>query len=154
MSILIRQATQDDEAAFAELACGLTLWNQPHRPADDNFEQRLEQRRGRARQILQAGPADRFLLLAFSNGQPAGYVLAYIEKASGRIIGYIDELFVTDPVRGMGMGRKLMDAAASELRAVGVSVMRLNVFSWNETARAFYEKLGFEPYSVVYQQPL
>ncbi len=55
----------------------------------------------------------------------------------------IDGVFVRDTARGMGVGTRLLDAAASEARSRGYAEVRLDVIDTNTRARALYERCGF-----------
>jgi ribosomal protein S18 acetylase RimI-like enzyme len=50
--------------------------------------------------------------------------------------------------QGRGLGRRLMTAFLDELRARGVERVHLGMDPANTRARAFYDKLGFEPIEV------
>ena len=50
--------------------------------------------------------------------------------------------------QGMGLGRKLMDAFRGELVSRGVERFHLSMDPENVKARAFYDRLGFEPITV------
>lgn len=49
---------------------------------------------------------------------------------------------------GQGLGRKLMDAFRGELASRGVEKLHLSMDPKNVDARAFYDRLGFEPIRV------
>lgn len=55
---------------------------------------------------------------------------------------YVEDLFVSDSARGLGIGRRLMTRLAAIAQARGCSRMSLAVLHWNP-ARAFYGRLGF-----------
>lgn len=82
------------------------------------------------------------------------------EHATGRAVGYIqlcqgyaawlgrptlvvNNLYVDEAIRGAGLGRRLMAAAAAFARAQGIERMELHVVDWNP-ARQFYEAMGFQ----------
>lgn len=51
-------------------------------------------------------------------------------------------LWVAEPLRGQGFGKKLLDAAEDEARSQGCRSVFLSTFSFQ--ARPFYEKSGYE----------
>lgn len=83
------------------------------------------------------GPGD-FRLLAEAGGVVLGFV-AVIDKAGAP---YVDNLHVAPAARGRGVGRVLMQAAASRLRARGDDRMWLTVMEGNAAALAFYRRIG------------
>ena len=55
---------------------------------------------------------------------------------------YVDDLCVDESARGKGIGTALMDAAVAFARAKSCHNVDLNVWEFNEGARAFYERYG------------
>ena len=51
-------------------------------------------------------------------------------------------LWVAEPLRGQGYGKKLLEAAEDEARSQGCGAVLLSTFSFQ--ARPFYEKNGYE----------
>lgn len=66
--------------------------------------------------------------------------------------GFIHNLFVKEPYRGLGLGTKLLEAAEAELIERGVDVVRLEAMATNEKAHEFYRNRGFRPHRVVFQK--
>lgn len=70
----------------------------------------------------------------------------FVADIDGRVVGFasligdeVGAIFVHPDHHRQGIGRALMDSAAS-----GRSVLELDVFEANETGRAFYDAYGFE----------
>lgn len=61
---------------------------------------------------------------------------------------YIDDLCVDETCRGLGVGRKLYEYVLAFARESGCYNVTLNVWSLNESAMAFYEKMGLRPQKV------
>ena len=61
-------------------------------------------------------------------------------------------LWVAEPVRGQGYGKKLLEAAEDEARAQGCRGVFLSTFSFQ--ARPFYERLGYEVIADVPDYPV
>ena len=54
-------------------------------------------------------------------------------------------LAVSSETRGRGIGERLVEAFTEEMRNAGVQAYELSVDEGNESAAAFYERLGFVP---------
>jgi ribosomal protein S18 acetylase RimI-like enzyme len=59
-------------------------------------------------------------------------------------IGYLEDIVVTDSVRGQGIGEKLFKACAAEAVRRGYHHLTWQVLDWNEGAIRFYKRLGAE----------
>lgn len=64
-------------------------------------------------------------------------------KAASREL-YIYKIEVDERFRGEGYGRATMEAAAAKARQLGATSVGLNVFAYNENARALYQSLGYQ----------
>ena len=67
---------------------------------------------------------------------------------------YIDDICVDKSVRGQGIGTLLYEHVKMQAKADGYNEIRLNVWSLNESAIRFYQKLGFAPLSMIMQQKI
>lgn len=54
---------------------------------------------------------------------------------------YLEDLLVTEKMRGKGIGKLLFDALIEECKAKKYSGMMWQVLDWNEPAINFYKKL-------------
>lgn len=83
-------------------------------------------------------------LIAEVDGEFAGLCLHFpiFSTWMGRPGVYIQDLYVEDRFRGRRIGEKLLRRVAKECRAAGGVYLRLSVDTDNETAKAFYERLG------------
>lgn len=59
-------------------------------------------------------------------------------------VGYLEDIVVTDSVRGQGIGEKLFKACAAEAVKRGYHHLTWQVLDWNEGAIRFYQRLGAE----------
>ena len=83
--------------------------------------------------------------IATVGGMPAGYLLAvfvFSLEFQG-LTAEIDELFVVQRHRSLGLGGKLLDSAEAHFRAAGCTHVALQIGRDNEAARAFYQRRGF-----------
>src|SRR5262249_14534253 len=87
----------------------------------------------------------RDVLVALADGDVAGYVRlgrATPLAASDHVVMILG--LAVDPARQrQGVGRALMDAAATEARARGARRLRLRVLAHNEAARQLYDRSGY-----------
>jgi GNAT superfamily N-acetyltransferase len=97
-----------------------------------------------ARHGFGAAPAFR-ALIAEADGTPVGLCLSFTTFSSwrGRLGLYVQDLYVDPALRGGGLGRRLLAAAAAEAARLGATHMRLSVDAGNAAAEAFYRRVGF-----------
>ncbi|HKD99847.1 MAG TPA: GNAT family N-acetyltransferase [Planctomycetota bacterium] len=91
------------------------------------------------------------LLLAHADGEIAGCVAL---RAIGDGLGEVKRLYVRERWRGIGLGRRLMEAAIAEARAAGHSRLRLDTLPKMATARALYAAMGFREIAPYYESPI
>ena len=96
---------------------------------------------------LLAGSPHGAIWLIGPRAAPVGYIVISFgwSVASGGLIGFIDEFFIRDSIRGRGMGTEVLIALSKELGASGVTGLRLEVATDNDRASALYQRLGFKP---------
>ncbi len=64
-------------------------------------------------------------------------------------------LFMLPMARGQGLARKLIEAAMSDLKSIGVKFLTTNTYDSNGTsAQSLYDKLGFEAIGHVFNKAL
>ena len=61
---------------------------------------------------------------------------------------YIDDLCVDENCRGQHIGKSLYETACRYAAKTGCRSVTLNVWTCNESAMAFYEKLGMKPQKI------
>ncbi|MEM8811066.1 MAG: GNAT family N-acetyltransferase [Pseudomonadota bacterium] len=86
-------------------------------------------------------------VLAEDLGKPVGLVTYFWAFSTwrGRPGVYVQDLHVVGSHRGSGVGHALVVAAARAGRAAGCTHLRLSVDGTNETALAFYRRIGLTP---------
>jgi GNAT superfamily N-acetyltransferase len=133
----IRMAGREDAATILSLVRELA-----------DYEDLLDRVRATEADILRDGFGDvpRFeCLLAEQGGAAVGFALFFHSYSTfeGRSCLYVEDLYVNQRVRGLGLGRALMARLASLTVARGCARLELAVLDWNP-ARAFYRRLGFD----------
>ena len=93
-----------------------------------------------------AAPRRRRLQLAELDGEVVGFALYLSDYSTfaGRSGIFLEDLFVTAPARGRGIGRSLLARLAAIARERGATSLNLMVLDWNP-AREFYHRLGCAP---------
>ncbi len=133
----IRLAGREDAAAILGLVRELAV-----------YVDMLDAVRATEADILRDGFGDtpRFeCLLAEQAGAAVGFALFFHSYSTfeGRACLYIEDLYVGEQVRGLGVGRALMARLAGLAVARDCPRLELAVLHWNP-ARDFYRRLGFD----------
>ncbi|MGA3007674.1 MAG: GNAT family N-acetyltransferase [Opitutaceae bacterium] len=84
-------------------------------------------------------------VLAFADGRtPAGFAVYFTNYSTflAQPGLYLEDLFVRPEYRGHGIGKALLLHVARLANQRGCGRMEWAVLDWNETAKAFYERLG------------
>lgn len=84
------------------------------------------------------------LLMAYRAERPVGYALYYYAYSSflARPTLYLEDLFVLEETRGIGVGGSLFHRCMREAVKHGCGRMEWSVLVWNRKAIRFYERLG------------
>ncbi len=97
---------------------------------------------------LLAGPQNR-VFIADEDGEAVGYLYAQVvrrpESALRHALDlvYIHHIAVRRTHRGQGCGEALVQRALALAREEGIARVELDVWSFNEGARAFFRRQGF-----------
>jgi GNAT superfamily N-acetyltransferase len=78
----------------------------------------------------------------------------HLEQKSDGLHAFGYDFSVRDELRRQGYGRAVMVAAEAVCRDRGVVSVGLNVFGFNEGARALYEQMGFETAAILMRKQL
>jgi ribosomal-protein-alanine N-acetyltransferase len=97
-------------------------------------------RRGYDESLAMLTDPSREVYLAMDGDGVAGFVVLEME---GAFTGYIKSIFVSPPYRGIGVGARLMSFVEERVFRESPNVF-LCVSDFNEGARRFYERLGYE----------
>jgi GNAT superfamily N-acetyltransferase len=75
------------------------------------------------------------------DGIIAGFALYYIRYSTWKGCRmYLEDLLITESMRGKGIGKLLFDRLIVEARELGFNGMTWQVLDWNEPAINFYKK--------------
>lgn len=146
--LVIRDAVDADASEL------LTLWHELmelHVRSDarfalsENCDQRffnyVETARGRDDYRVRVAAEDRRLL-----GFAICCVLPNSPVYRTRWIGYVNDIVVTHPARGRGVGRRLVDDAVAWMRDQGAESVEVYVAKANEGALRFWRSMGGADY--------
>jgi GNAT superfamily N-acetyltransferase len=84
------------------------------------------------------------VVLAYSGDIPIGFALFFHNFSTflGRHGLYLEDLFVVPEWRGRGVGKQLLAHVASIAESRNCGRMEWAVLDWNESAIAFYQRMG------------
>jgi GNAT superfamily N-acetyltransferase len=87
-----------------------------------------------------------FCLIAEHNGRPAGFALYFFNYSTwmGRPGIYLEDLFVEPELRGLGIGKRLLERVAATAVEKGCMRLEWAVLDWNTPAIEFYLAMGAE----------
>jgi GNAT superfamily N-acetyltransferase len=141
MSLDIRPARPDDCAHILALIRELAEY--------EKLAHEVETTEEKLRATLFANPPAAHCVLAFADGQPAGFAIYFFNYSTflAKPGLYLEDLFVKPAQRGSGIGKALLLHLAKIANARGCGRMEWSVLDWNEPAIGFYKKLGAVPMS-------
>lgn len=135
MTINIREAEKLDCPRLLELVKELAL-----------FEKAPQEVTVTPEEFEDAGFGEKPVWKAFvaeTEGQVVGFALYYIRFSTwkgSRL--YLEDLLVTESMRGKGIGKLLFDRLVTEAAEKAFKGMVWQVLDWNEPAIKFYQKYG------------
>jgi GNAT superfamily N-acetyltransferase len=132
----LRAATRDDAATIVELIRGLALYERDPDAAVVTEADILRDGFG-ARPLFE-------VVIAEWKGEPARFALFFHNKSTwlGRAGLYLEDLFVRESHRGLGIGKALLVHLARIAVERGWGRFVWQVLDWNQPAIDFYEGLG------------
>lgn len=147
--VVIRAAVPNDAARIAEV--NVRSWRTTYKGIVPksildgmNIERYRETWLGRIADLGQ-----RVLLVAELDGRIEGYALSGPSRDRDHglheLAGEVYAIYVDPPAQGRGLGRALLEAAASELRTAGFEPLVLWVLTANAHGRGFYQACGWRP---------
>jgi GNAT superfamily N-acetyltransferase len=140
MDIKIRQAIKEDCASMMELIHALAVYEKAPEQVVVPFEH-----------FVESGFGEKpvwWALVAEVNGKVEGMALYYIRYSTwkGQRM-YLEDLVVSEKMRGNKIGSLLFDALIEEAKAKHFKGINWQALDWNEPALNFYKKYNsnFDP---------
>jgi DNA-binding MarR family transcriptional regulator/GNAT superfamily N-acetyltransferase len=96
-------------------------------------------------------PPNGFFLLATLPGQPVG--CAALKLSDGGAVGEVKRMWVSQEVRGLGVGRRLLEAVEARARKSGVKLLRLSTNRTLTEAQTLYRANGFAQIELFDDEP-
>lgn len=133
MQTTLRRAVKEDCPRLMELVCELAEYEKAPEEVTVSFDHFVESGFG-------PNPVW-WAFVAEVDGKIEGFALYYIRYSTwkGQRL-YLEDLIVTEKMRGNGLGKMLFDRLIEEVKEKGFSGMVWQVLDWNEPAINFYKK--------------
>lgn len=133
MEVKIRRAIKEDGEAMMQLVKELALYEKAPQEVTVDFDH-----------FIESGFGEKPVWWAFIaevDQKVIGFALYYIRYSTwkGQRL-YLEDILVTEPFRGKGIGQLLFDRLIEEAKEKKLSAMVWQVLEWNEPAINFYKK--------------
>lgn len=134
MNHTVRKARESDFAAIHEL-------NEEF----SNFIKTPEKYKITLEQMIDEQQYFQNLVVENGNGEIIGFATTFIAWFSwiGKSM-YLDDLYIVEDYRGMGLGSRLIDAVIQLAKEENCKKVKWMVSKWNNSAIEFYKKKGAE----------
>ncbi len=135
MNITIRKATKEDCTSMMKLVHELAEYEKQPEQVTIEFNDFVESGFGK-------NPVW-WAFVAETKNDIIGFALYYIRFSTwkGQRM-YVEDLLVTEKMRGKGIGKLLFDALIEDAKEKKLNGITWQVLDWNEPAINFYKKLG------------
>ncbi|MDZ7897208.1 MAG: GNAT family N-acetyltransferase [Arcicella sp.] len=135
MSVIIRESVREDVPAMFELIKELALYEKAPEQVTNTIEQMY---------VDGFGENPIFgTIVSEVGGVVVGMALYYFRYSTwkGKRL-YLEDLIVSETMRGRGLGEKLLEAIIEQARKTACTGLMWQVLDWNEPAINFYKKFG------------
>ncbi|MAK61373.1 MAG: GNAT family N-acetyltransferase [Ponticaulis sp.] len=146
MSVEIRPVTQADRPVWGELWTGYLTFYRSELPTsvyDTTFSR-----------FFDDGPYEPRCRMAWKGKEAVGLVHFLRHRHCWRPedVIYLQDLYVSEAVRGTGAGRALIEAVYAEADALGCSTVYWTTADNNHTARQLYDRVATKTEFIKYQR--
>ena len=145
--VVVRALRASDKAAWADMWRAYLAYYETTRPAHifDTYFDRL----------IGDDPQDFSCLIADVEGRPVGltHYLFHRHGWSVENTCYLQDLYAAPDVRGIGVGRALIEAVYDAADAAGVPSVYWLTQDFNTTARKLYDRIGVKTPFIKYARP-
>lgn len=148
----IRKAQEKDISRINDLLMQVCLVH--HRGRPDLFKYGAKKYTDEQLKAIINDPSKPILVAVDENDSVIGYAFCvFIQHIDNNILTdiktlYIDDLCVDETIRGKHIGKTLYNAVLDFAKENSCYNVTLNVWSCNESAMKFYEKMGLMPQKV------
>jgi DNA-binding MarR family transcriptional regulator/predicted GNAT family N-acyltransferase len=125
--------------------------NQFFRELDRRFEAGFDPGRTTSASAAEMTPPNGYFLLATLPDQPVG--CAALKLSEGGKIGEVKRMWVSEEVRGLGIGRRLLESVEARARKSGVELLRLETNKSLTEAQTLYRASGFQEVALFDDEP-
>ena len=133
MTISTRQGTIEDIPAIFELVKELAIYERALNQVTNNVEKMTRDYNEKLYDFFVAESDSKIIGLSL-------YYFRYSTWKGKRL--YMEDIIVTESMRGNGIGKILFDATVSAAKQTGCTGMLWQVLDWNTSAVGFYRKYG------------
>jgi len=151
MQITIRYATKDDAELIADISQQTFYDSFIADNSEEDMQKFLTEQFTKGRLMLEVGSPENIFLLAFIDGEIAGYVKLREGKQPKELQGIqgieIARIYCATSCIGKGIGKALMQKCIDIAKERNKEVVWLGVWEKNSRAIDFYTKWGFEKFS-------
>ena len=154
--VQLRLATADDLDTLVALVDPVQALHAKAHP--DRFVYPFDPARIRSFFADRVGQSNEYFLIAFREEKPVGFLgvrsVSLSENAFRKAYGFllIDQISVLPEAQGAGVGTVLMQYVKDLADSLDLHDIRLDSWSFNESAHGFFRRAGFEPYRVSFWQ--
>ena len=152
-AVVLRYATREDAELIADISRQTFYDTFAADNTEEDMAKFLNEQFTKGRLMLEVGSPENIFLLAYCDGEVAGYLKLREGKKLVQLQGAaameIARIYVVKEFLGKGVGKQLMQAAIDLAKQKEKEVIWLGVWERNQRAIAFYSSWGFQKFGEV-----